>query len=57
MKKLRDAGVKAEIQVLQLDVTNDDDILSAVKFVESKHGKLDGECISVALDILLTSHT
>ncbi|KAI0151874.1 short chain dehydrogenase/reductase family protein [Xylariaceae sp. FL1272] len=40
-KTLRDEGVSADIDVLQLDVTNDDDITAAVKFVAEKYGHLD----------------
>ncbi|GAQ11743.1 uncharacterized oxidoreductase YxjF [Aspergillus lentulus] len=39
--KLVKEGVKAKIEVIPLDVTNDDQILETVKFVEEKHGKLD----------------
>ena len=42
LNQLRGEGIKAEIEVLQLDVTNDEHIISAIKFVESKYGKLDG---------------
>jgi NAD(P)-dependent dehydrogenase (short-subunit alcohol dehydrogenase family) len=42
LNQLRGEGIKAEIEVLQLDVTDDEHIISAVKFVESKYGKLDG---------------
>lgn len=45
VKKLQKSGVKAEIEVLQLDVTNDDHILVAAKHIQSKYGKLDGRCI------------
>jgi NAD(P)-dependent dehydrogenase (short-subunit alcohol dehydrogenase family) len=41
--KLVKEGVNAKIEVIPLDVTNDDQILAAVKYVEEKHGKLDGE--------------
>jgi NADP-dependent 3-hydroxy acid dehydrogenase YdfG len=41
--KLVEEGVMAKIEVIPLDVTNDDQILEAVKYVEEKHGKLDGE--------------
>lgn len=40
--KLRETGVQAEIKALQLDVTNDDQIIAAVKYVETNFGKLDG---------------
>lgn len=42
-KKLKELGVKAEIEALQLDVTKDDEIEAAVQHVRSKYGKLDGE--------------
>lgn len=45
VKKLRDTGIFAEIEVLQLDVTQDDHILAAMKFVGVKYGKLDDEWI------------
>lgn len=43
LQKLRELGVTAEIEVLQLDITNDEHILAAVKHVETKYGKLDGK--------------
>lgn len=46
VKKLRDTGVKAAIDVIQLDVTNDSQIEAAVNFVEKKYGKLDGESLA-----------
>lgn len=42
VQKLRDSGVTADIEVLQLDVTNDEHIEEAVNFVETKYGRLDG---------------
>ena len=39
--KLRELGVKSELEVIELDVTNDSQIEAAVKHVESKYGKLD----------------
>ena len=45
VEKLRDTGVVAEIEVLQLDITDADHILAAVKFVEAKYGKHDDEWI------------
>ncbi|KAI4862818.1 short chain dehydrogenase/reductase family protein [Hypoxylon rubiginosum] len=39
--RLRQEGVAATIDVLQLDVTNDDQIMTAVKYVAEKYGKLD----------------
>ena len=41
--KLAKEGIKAHIDVVQMDVTNDGQILEAVKFVASTYGKLDGE--------------
>ncbi len=41
-EQLAQEGVKAAIDVLQLDVTKDDQILEAVKYVTVKYGKLDG---------------
>lgn len=43
-EELEQEGVKATIDVLQLDVTNDDQIIEAVKYVAGKYGKLDGKC-------------
>ncbi|KAL7916745.1 NAD(P)-binding protein [Trichoderma velutinum] len=40
-EQLEQEGVKANIEVLKLDVTNDDEIMEAVKFVAVKYGKLD----------------
>jgi NAD(P)-dependent dehydrogenase (short-subunit alcohol dehydrogenase family) len=42
-KKLKELGVKADIEVVQLDVTNGQQIEAAVEHVKSNHGKLDGE--------------
>ena len=39
-------GIKAHVEVVQLDTTNDDQILEAVKFVENKYGKLDGMSVT-----------
>ena len=43
IQKLKDAGVTAKIDLLQLEVTSDDQIAAAVKFVEDTYGRLDGE--------------
>ncbi|KAL8674191.1 MAG: hypothetical protein Q9168_001399 [Polycauliona sp. 1 TL-2023] len=40
-QQLAKAGVKAHIDVIQLDVTNDEEIMEAVKYVTTKYGKLD----------------
>lgn len=42
-KKLKAAGVKARLDVLQLDVTNDDQIAAAASYVEKAYGKLDSK--------------
>lgn len=42
-QQLRDRGVSANIDLVELDVTNDDHIAAAVKHVEAKHGRLDGK--------------
>ncbi|XXG99658.1 hypothetical protein Hte_005999 [Hypoxylon texense] len=39
--QLRQEEVAATIDVLQLDVTSDDQIMTAVKYVGEKYGKLD----------------
>ncbi|KAF3481810.1 short chain dehydrogenase/reductase family protein [Arthroderma uncinatum] len=38
---VREAGVKANLDLVQLDVTNDDQIAAAVRYVETKYGRLD----------------
>lgn len=43
-EKLRELGVTAKIEVVELDVTNDEQIEAAVSLVETRFGKLDGEC-------------
>ena len=45
VNKLRELGVKAEIDVVELDVTNDDQVIAAVKHIETKYGKLDGKSV------------
>ena len=44
-KKLRELGVTAKIEVVQLDVTDDEQIAAAVDFIKTRFGKLDGECL------------
>ncbi|KUJ14081.1 NAD(P)-binding protein [Mollisia scopiformis] len=39
--KLKESGITAKIDVVQLDVTNDTQIANAVAFVEKTYGKLD----------------
>ena len=41
--QLRDRGVSAAIDVVELDVTNDDHIASAVNHVDAQYGRLDGK--------------
>ncbi|MCJ1351596.1 MAG: hypothetical protein MMC33_001580 [Icmadophila ericetorum] len=41
LEKLRQRGIQSRIEVLELDVTNDDHIIKAVKHVETKYGRLD----------------
>lgn len=40
-KSLQESGVKAQIDVIQLDVLKDEEIISAVSYVEQKYSKLD----------------
>jgi NAD(P)-dependent dehydrogenase (short-subunit alcohol dehydrogenase family) len=42
-QKLKDAGVTAQVEVLELDVTKDDQIAKAAQHIEETYGKLDGE--------------
>lgn len=41
--KLREAGVTARLEVLELEVENDQHIASAAEYVREKFGRLDGE--------------
>ena len=41
-KKLRELGVTGKIEVVQLDVTNDEQIAAAVDFIKTRFGRLDG---------------
>jgi NAD(P)-dependent dehydrogenase (short-subunit alcohol dehydrogenase family) len=41
-RKLEELGVKARVDVVQLDVTNDEHIEAAVRHVEKTYGRLDG---------------
>lgn len=41
-EKLASEGIKAHIDVIQMDVTNDDQIIEGVKHVAKTYGKLDG---------------
>lgn len=40
--KLANEGINARIDVIQIDVTEDEQILEAVKYVSTTYGKLDG---------------
>lgn len=42
VSQLQELGLKAHFQPIELDVTNDDSIKSAVEEVKAKYGKLDG---------------
>ena len=42
LRGLRQLGVKSEVEVIQLDVTDNEHISAAVEFVRAKYGKLDG---------------
>lgn len=44
VKKLQELGVTAKVEVIELDVTNDEQIAAAVEFIKTKYGRLDGEC-------------
>jgi NAD(P)-dependent dehydrogenase (short-subunit alcohol dehydrogenase family) len=44
LQELRKLGVESDIEVVQLDVTNDEQIAAAAEFVKVKYGKLDGWC-------------
>lgn len=43
VKKLKDLGVTAKIDLVQLDVTNDGQITDVVRYVEGMYGRLDGK--------------
>ena len=49
VQQLKDAGVTATVDLLQLDVTDDEQIAAAVKYVDSTYGRLDGMASSVLL--------
>ncbi|TFK87094.1 short chain dehydrogenase/reductase family protein [Polyporus arcularius HHB13444] len=41
LQKLKDAGVTAKVDLLQLEVTDDDQIAAAAKYVQETYGRLD----------------
>lgn len=43
IQKLKEAGVKSRLEVLELDVENDQQIASAAEYVKNNFGKLDGQ--------------
>jgi NAD(P)-dependent dehydrogenase (short-subunit alcohol dehydrogenase family) len=43
IKELRKSGIQSNLEVLELDVTKDDQIKSAVETVKQKYGRLDGK--------------
>ncbi len=46
LKLLRNFGIGVAAEVLELDITDDEDILSAVEHVQKMYGRLDGELLS-----------
>jgi NAD(P)-dependent dehydrogenase (short-subunit alcohol dehydrogenase family) len=42
VKELQNLGVKAKLDVVELDILSDDTIINAAKYVQSKYGQLDG---------------
>jgi NAD(P)-dependent dehydrogenase (short-subunit alcohol dehydrogenase family) len=42
VKKLREMDVKAALEVIQLDITQDEQIDAAAEWVKDKFGRLDG---------------
>lgn len=42
IKELKKLGVKAKLDVVELDIVNDDTIVAAAKYVEDTYGRLDG---------------
>lgn len=43
VKQLHEAGVTAKVEVIQLEVTNNEHITAAVRYVQETYGKLDGK--------------
>jgi NAD(P)-dependent dehydrogenase (short-subunit alcohol dehydrogenase family) len=41
VRQLRDSGVTAVIEVMELDVTNNNHIATAVKHIDAQYGRLD----------------
>lgn len=60
IEELRKDGVSAKIDLVQLDVTDDEQIAAAAKYVESNYGRLDGRyplLIQYSYIILITKPT
>jgi NAD(P)-dependent dehydrogenase (short-subunit alcohol dehydrogenase family) len=55
--QLQQDGVTAAIDVIQLDVTNDDQILAAIKHVASKYGKLDVLVNNAGVSSIITDYS
>jgi NAD(P)-dependent dehydrogenase (short-subunit alcohol dehydrogenase family) len=45
VEAMKNSGIEASFELLQLDITNDAEILKAAEYVTTKHGKLDGKSI------------
>jgi NAD(P)-dependent dehydrogenase (short-subunit alcohol dehydrogenase family) len=42
ISELRKLGITSSLDIVELDITNDDTIVKAKKYIEEKYGKLDG---------------
>lgn len=47
VQKLKDLGVTAKIDLVELDVTNDQQITAVINHVTNTYGRLDGKPISL----------
>jgi NAD(P)-dependent dehydrogenase (short-subunit alcohol dehydrogenase family) len=45
IQDMKNSGIEASFELLQLDITTDAEILKAAEYVTTKHGKLDGKSI------------
>lgn len=43
LRELRQQGLKSDVELVELDVTEDDSIRIAVEFLHRKYGKIDGK--------------